>query len=81
MTSQMTSLIFDAHQAGYDVFADGTTTLIVRRIGRREMPKGLRIYDDGTAIDLSVGDLGVAKGIRSYKDMRAVLGLNQETQR
>jgi hypothetical protein len=78
MTPRMTSLIADAKRAGYRVTTKGTTTVILKLVGRWNRPHGLLIYDDGTAIDVSVEHLDVAKGLRSYKDMRAVLHLQPE---
>jgi hypothetical protein len=68
----MTALINDAKKAGYTVTRSGDDIAIIKRVGRWKKPRGIYIYGDGTAFDVSV-HLGVAKGIRSYRDMRAVL--------
>jgi hypothetical protein len=76
MTSARQSLIKDAKAAGYSIELqrDGAAIHIVKRIGRWRKPVGLVIYGDGTAFMLDVRS-DVAKGIRSHKDMRSILGI------
>lgn len=72
MTINLTNLLNDAIAAGYTIERDGSEFLIVKRTKRTA--SGLRLCEDGTAFDLSLR-LDVAKGLRSYKSMRKVLGV------
>jgi hypothetical protein len=74
--SKRAALIADAKAAGYDVIADGTTLRIVRmdRRSKGRPLRGIVLYETGTAFDATV-DLSVARGMRSYADMRKVLGI------
>ena len=78
MSPQRQQLIADARAAGYEVThdkADGSTCIVARRHRRtREILQGVIIYYDGTAIDLTV-DLGVARGMKSFKTIRRHIGL------
>jgi hypothetical protein len=74
-TANMTSLINDATRAGFSVETKGGETYIIKRVGRWKKATGLVIYGDGTAFDVTVENLGAAKGLRSYKDMRTILGI------
>lgn len=74
MTANMKALTEDATKAGYTVELDGTDIRIVKRVGRRKKLEGIVISETGTALLIDVR-LDVAKGMRSYKDMRRVLGL------
>lgn len=71
-------LLRDARAAGYVISAGSAgETVIVRTIGvngTTTRRRGIVIFDDGTAIRVDV-DLSVAAGMRSYRDMRAVLGI------
>jgi hypothetical protein len=71
MTTNMASLIEDAKRAGYTVADKGAAGIWITTRG-----VGLIIYPDGTAFDASVR-LDVAKGIRAYKDMRRILGIER----
>lgn len=74
MTRNMLSLIEDAKAAGYVVTQDETTTLITKRVGRWNQVYGIVLFGDETAILADV-QLDVAKGMRSYRDMRKALGI------
>ncbi len=78
MTANMTKLTEDATAAGYEVFRDGTATVIRKYVKLNKSKKtrvaGLIVYEGGTAFRLDV-DLSVAAGIRSFADMRSSLGL------
>lgn len=75
MTANMTSLIEDAEAAGFTakVDADGQVA-ITKKVGRWRKDVGLVVYGCRTAFDVTVAP-NVAKGLRSYKDMRIVLGI------
>ena len=76
MATNMDLLFSDAVAAGYIVERyRGTDLLIIKRVGRWKKPVGLIVYEDGTAFDLSVDDLSVAKCLRSCTKMRFVLGI------
>jgi hypothetical protein len=79
MTPRRQRLIDDARDAGFAVTIgdDSSPTTILRTSKRGRTTKGLMIYPDGTAFDATVR-LDVARGLRSYADMRAVLGLKSE---
>lgn len=74
MTAARQSLIDDAREAGYVVTQDGEMTLITKRVGRWQETRGLVLFGCGTAILADVR-LDIAKGIRSYREMREALGL------
>ena len=84
MSPQRQQLIADARAAGYEVRhdeAEGTTRIVVRRHrGTGAILQGVAIYHDGTAIDLTV-DLGVARGMKSYKIIRRHLDLADSPER
>jgi len=74
--SQRQRLIEDARAAGFEVKqdSDGTVSIVKIHRGTGRPIRGLVIYPNGTAFDATV-DLSVARGFRSYKAMRSVLGL------
>jgi hypothetical protein len=74
MTASLLKLIEDAKAAGYTVEVKGEDIAITRRVGRWQHVRGLILFGDGTAFDVAVAP-GVAKGLRSYKSMRQVLGI------
>jgi len=73
-------LIRDAESAGYSVEKSSSTgriLLVKRHGGHGRVTRGLVLYPDGTAVDATL-DLTVAKGVRSYKAMRRILGLTED---
>ncbi len=72
MTRNRRNLLTDAQAAGFTVTHEGERTTILRRSKTGRLLQGLVIYADGTAYDATVR-LDVARGLRSYADMRAVL--------
>lgn len=77
MTKALEKLLGDAKAAGYTVRVDGAGNIdIFKSTVTGRIVQGLVLYPDGTAFDATV-DLSVTKGIRSYKEMRMVLGLDQ----
>jgi hypothetical protein len=75
ITPRRQRLLDDAQKAGYSIEIQAHEIRITKQV--RNKKKGLVIYVDGTAFDITV-DIRVAKGIRSYRDMRAVLGIQPE---
>lgn len=77
ITKNMQRLIDDARSAGLDVTINRNDVLIVRRTPKlKRVSYGLVIYESGTAFDVKV-DLAVARGIRSFADMRSILRLGR----
>ena len=77
MTKNLASLIEDAKDAGYEVVRKGEETTIYKLVkvnGSASRSFGIWINDGNTAIQLDT-DLSCAKCIRSYKDMRSILGI------
>ena len=74
MTRNRRNLLTDAQAAGYTVTHEGERTAILRKSKTGRILAGLIVYADGTAYDATVR-LDVAKGLRSYADMRAVLNI------
>jgi len=75
MTKNKKDLIESARNAGFEIRYDDEGAVYIRkRYANGKISRGLVIYADGTAIDLTL-DLSVAKGIRSYKTMRGLLKL------
>jgi hypothetical protein len=74
MTNKLHNLLEDAKAKGFTVETEGTKIRISKRVGRWSEIRGIELFDDGTAFDLSV-DLSVTRGMRSYEDMRSVLGI------
>ena len=75
MTASMKQLYTDAMRAGWLIETGTQATFLVKRNKRTgKIYAGLGIYPDGTAFDVTVR-LDAARGMRSYKDMRAVLGI------
>lgn len=74
MTTQRAKLIEDAEKAGYTVVIRAGTTRIYKTCGRWNESRGIDICEDGTALRIDVR-ADIAKGMRSYKDMREVLGI------
>jgi len=72
MTRNRRNLLKDARAAGFTVAHEGGNTTILRHSKTGRILRGLVIYADGTAYDATVR-LDVARGLRSYADMRAVL--------
>ncbi len=70
------ALLLAAPSAGYHVTLSGSAVEITKRTPRTVT--GIVLYENGTAFDVTV-DLSVAKGIRSYAEMRKLLGLPRET--
>lgn len=71
-------LLTDAAKVGYTVFRNGSSTRITRTIkvnktATREV--GIVIHQDGTAYRIDVTS-EIAAGVRSYKVMREILGIN-----
>lgn len=82
MTTNMTSLINDAKDAGYTVETDqhGSVTLkkhVKLNQSKKTRIEGLVIGANGWAyrLDVLARSPGVAATIRSYRDMRSVLGI------
>jgi hypothetical protein len=78
LSRKLTSLIADAAQAGYAAEWSRSDLYLVKTVKVNKTTTrrvGLWITEDGTAFRLDVG-LSVAAGIRSYKTMRAVLGIS-----
>jgi hypothetical protein len=75
MTSNMQKLTTDATKAGWTVRQSGSATTITKPTLGKKL-KGIEITETGTAYDITV-DLSVARGVRSYKEMRIILGLAQ----
>ena len=75
-TPRRRQLISDAKAAGFTVTLgdDVSPTTILRTSKSGRITRGLVIFAEGTAYDATVR-LDVARGLRSYADMRAVLGL------
>ena len=74
MTRNRRNLLTDAEAAGFTVTHESSRTTILRHSKTGRLLRGLVIFDDGTAVDATVR-LDVAKGLRSYADMRAVLNI------
>jgi len=76
MTPRRRQLLADAREAGYRITTreDGYTEIIRLHRGTNKPLRGLILYPDGTGFDATV-DLSAAKGMRSYAEFRAVLGL------
>jgi hypothetical protein len=76
MTQRKQQLIDDAKAAGFTVVTSESGVVRIRKThkGNGRVLRGLDLYPDGTAIDATL-DLSVAKGVRSYADMRAILGV------
>jgi hypothetical protein len=77
MTANMTKLTQDAKAAGYSVREESGHVYISKNVMINQYKTrvaGIVVYADGTAIRLDV-DLAVASGMRSYKAMRAALGI------
>ena len=74
------TLIADSRSSGFEVVAaDGHTDIIAKRhASTRRVLAGIRIYETGTAVDLTV-ELSVAKGIRNISVMRSILGMGRQT--
>ncbi len=79
MTKRLESLINDAKMAGYQVKWIGSRLEIFKRDRRSSsrILRGLVRFDDGTALDMTVR-FDLARGLRSYADMREVLRLPAE---
>jgi len=76
MTPQLQKLVADAKAAGYTVERRNDHLDIVKRHkGHGKVYRGLRIWEDGMGMNIMVR-LDVARMMRSYRDMRACLGLN-----
>jgi hypothetical protein len=84
MTKAKSSLIEDAKNAGFEVQVDDDGCVFFRRWSNHRDPQGrlcprlldgsMVLYASGTAFSLTT-PLSVAKGMRSYRDMRRCLGL------
>ncbi len=74
-TPRKRALLLAALAAGYHVVPSGKSVEITKRTPRTIT--GIVLYENGTAFDASV-DLSVARGIRSYAEMRKLLGLPKE---
>lgn len=70
------ALLRDARAAGMEVVEKGSTADIIAKRNARtgRVLKGLRLFDNGTAVDMTV-DLSVAKAIRGDRTIRKMLGL------
>lgn len=69
-------LLNDAQAKGFTVNNRATCVEIFRKHARTgKVHAGITVYEDGTAIDMTIGDLTVARSIRKDADMRNVLGL------
>ncbi len=73
---RLQALIEDARKAGYEIKTEpnGTVAIFRKHKGTGTILQGLLIHPNGTAIDSSVRP-DIAKGLRSFGDMRKVLGL------
>ncbi len=72
LTPMQTKLVSDAQAAGYQVSHSDRSVLISK--GSKVAPKGIRLYEDGTAHRTDV-DHGSALTIRTQKQMRQILGV------
>ncbi len=79
LTANRRKLIQDAESAGFTVtLGDEISPMTILRISKLgRITQGLIIYPEGTAYDATVR-LDVARGLRSYADMRAVLHLDSK---
>ncbi len=74
-TKSRKELLRDASAAGYSIGPHhGCAIYISKKVGRWKKPRGLVLYDDGTAFVLDV-ECDAATTIRSYKDMRKALSI------
>jgi len=78
VSRRLQQLVDEAKSAGFTITKDpdGTIKIVKRHGGHGRPIRGLVIFPNGTAFDATV-DLSVARGIRSYKAMRSVLGLGR----
>ena len=77
-TRRMAALMKDAEAAGYKLeISGGTMHILKRHKGHGGILRGLTVYDDGSAFDIKVAP-SVARSMRSYSDMREILGLPKE---
>ncbi len=74
MTRKQRELCHQARENGYSIVEKNEAIEISKTHGRWRKIAGILIYPDGPAFDLTV-DLSVARGMRSYDDMRRVLNL------
>lgn len=77
-TKKKREFLQEARDAGYRIqHEDDGTVRITKDYGPWKKQYGIRIHPDGTAFDITV-DLSVAKGLRSYRDMRRVLCISED---
>ena len=77
-SNNLEKLVSDAEKAGYTVKRSASSVQIFKvHGGHGKIVRGLEVYEDGTAFDMTVNDLSVARGLRSYKAMRKVLELKE----
>lgn len=75
--SAKSRLLEDARDAGYDIEWHGVHVNIVKRTPKtRKITYGIKLCEDGTAFRIDV-DLGVTTTIRTFKQMRDVLGIKR----
>jgi hypothetical protein len=75
-------LLIDAREAGYTIRESPGGLVRILRTHKRtgKTLQGVILYYEGTAIDATV-DFAVARGIRGYNKIRALLGLRSERPR